>query len=196
MAKRNHDNGRVMLPNSEKQPDNHLLEQLYNEYYKALVNYSMQITQDLLASEDIVHDVFTKVLELSVNVENEAGIRNYLYNGVRNLSINHLRHKGAERNYLDYVSNQHEEFHLTDNGEEDFFKEEIYRLIFKKIDELPERQREVFLMCLEGKTCREIADALSLSIDTVKTHRRRTIAKLREDLGDKGFILLLLLLSN
>jgi len=179
-----------------RKTDKELLEQLYYDYYKALVNYSMQITGELQTSQDIVQDVFTRIIELSVDMDNDFGIKSYLYNSVRNLSFNYLRKKGAERNYIKHLAEQYEEFHATDSGDEDFFKEEIYRMMFKIIDGLPERQREVFLMCLEGKKCREIAEALSLSIATVKVHRHRSLAKLRKELGDKGLVLVLLLLSN
>ena len=181
---------------SDRTLDNHVLEQLYNNYYRALVNYSMQITGDMQVSQDLVQDVFTKIIEMSVDMDNDVKIKTYLYNSVRNHSLNHLRRKGTERNYVDYLSKQHEEMPETDLDNDVFFKEEIYRMMFKIIDEMPERQREVFLLCLEGKKCREIADALSMSVGTVKVHRHRSLTKLKEELGDKGLLIILLLLGN
>ncbi len=50
-------------------------------------------------------------------------------------------------------------------------EEELYRLLFKTIDELPDKCRNIFLLHLEGKGNEEIALLLNLSILTVKTQK-------------------------
>ena len=70
-------------------------------------------------------------------------------------------------------------------------KEEIYRELYIAIDRLPEREREVLLLALEGKSNQEIAEQLELSVLTIKTHKKNAYNRLRERLG--SFILLLFL---
>lgn len=48
----------------------------------------------------------------------------------------------------------------------------------QRIDELSERERDVLALMATGATDRQIADHLSLSINTVKTHARSIFRKL------------------
>ena len=59
--------------------------------------------------------------------------------------------------------------------EEDTNEEEVYRLLFRAIDKLPTRCREIFLLHMDGKKNEEIATALGISIETVKTQKKRAI---------------------
>lgn len=56
---------------------------------------------------------------------------------------------------------------------------------FKQIDLLPERCREIFLLHLEGYDNDAIAKKLSLSIETVKTQKKRAMKTLRNNLKEK-----------
>ena len=59
------------------------------------------------------------------------------------------------------------------------------RQLFKQIDLLPERCREIFLLHLEGYDNDAIAKKLSLSIETVKTQKKRAMKTLRNNLKEK-----------
>lgn len=168
---------------------------LYNDYYKALVSYSMQMTGDQKASEDVVQSVFQKICENDdIDLEVTAKMKAYLYNSVRNMSINYLRHQGTKSDYVEAVKRRHQEMTLTEEGEEELFGEEVYRQLFLRIDALPERQREVFLLCMEGRSYQEIADALQISRATVKQRKRKGIELLRIQFGSSKELMLLLLL--
>ena len=65
-------------------------------------------------------------------------------------------------------------------SDDSFQKEEVFRLLFKQIDLLPERCREIFLLHLEGYDNDAIAKKLSLSIETVKTQKKRAMKTLRK----------------
>ena len=73
--------------------------------------------------------------------------------------------------------------------------EEIYRHLFKLIDELPPRCREIFLLYMEGKKNEEIAAMLQLSVETVKTQKKRAMAYIRDNL-DKAVLLALAINSG
>ena len=67
--------------------------------------------------------------------------------------------------------------------EEDTNEEEVYRLLFRAIDKLPTRCREIFLLHMDGKKNEEIATALGISIETVKTQKKRAIQSIKEQMG-------------
>ncbi|MGI6232693.1 MAG: RNA polymerase sigma factor, partial [Prevotella sp.] len=80
----------------------------------------------------------------------------------------------------------------NEEEEEDWITEEVYRQLFEQIDKLPERQRKTFLLAMEGHNNAEIAQIMSVSIETVKTQKRRATAVLRSKLGDKKLMLVLM----
>jgi len=45
-------------------------------------------------------------------------------------------------------------------------------------DEFSDREREIILLCRDGLQCKEIADRLNISINTVNTHKKKIFQKL------------------
>ena len=170
-----------------------IMTRLYDDYYKALVGYSMQFVDNLDVAKDIVQTLFQRIWELHIDVHNELKVKAYLYNGVRNMSLTTLRRRDIADRYVKEQSLRYEKYVVNADGEEEFFTEEVFRLLFKKIDELPRRQREVFLLCMEGKSYKEIGKALNIGTETVKTQKKKAILKLKKELGELSFLILLLL---
>ena len=73
---------------------------------------------------------------------------------------------------------------MTEEDDEASFREEFYRRLFKVIDSMPPRQRAVFVAAMEGKSNKEIALELGVSVDTVKTQKKRGMKTLREEMSD------------
>lgn len=73
--------------------------------------------------------------------------------------------------------------------EDELNQEEEYQKLFALIDELPEQCRKVFLMALDGKKNKEIADALQISITSVKTQKMRAMQKIKKHLPLLFFLL-------
>lgn len=73
------------------------------------------------------------------------------------------------------------------------FDEEVYRQLYKAIDRLAPKCREIFLMAMDGKRNEEIAETLHIAIETVKTQKKRAIKQLREQTALSVWMLLFLL---
>ena len=163
---------------------------LYKSYYKALVCYAIQITGESGAAQELLSTIWEKQMSFKSLVSFKA----YLYNSVRNASIDYLKHKDVEFDYLQKIIESHQEYRVGDEEEDDFFTEEIFRQLFMTIDSLPERCKQVFLLHMEGKKNEEIAAALYVSLETVKTQKKRAMSLLRKKLSPYHFALLLSIL--
>ena len=148
---------------------------LYKNYYKALVCYAITIVGDSESAEDIVQELFSTIWEKKMLFRSLASFRAYLYNSVRNASLDYLKHKDVEGSYLQKMLDSHSTTFRMEEEEEGFF-------------------REVFLMYMEGKKNEEIATALHVSLETVKTQKKRAMSFLRKKLGSYHFLLLQMLL--
>lgn len=168
-------------------------EWVYDQFYRALVVFSMQITKSLETAEDLVQEVFVKLLERKPPFETTAALRGYLYGCVKNSSINYLRYRNmrtCHEIYIDDPTNI-DIRNIGDEGSLD--KEEIYRQLYLCIDQLPERQRDVFLLAMQGKRNADIAQQMQISINTVKVLKQRGKQALKGKLSPGAFILLQLL---
>ena len=165
---------------------------LYDHYYSALVSYAMQKV-NIGTAEDIVQELFSSLWKRRPSFASLASLKAYLYNSVHNAIANSIRHSVVHDNYAQEFKKDQMPFVVTDDGHESFFTEEIYRQLFMAIDQLPKRQREIFLMSMEGKKNREIAEALDISAETVKVQKRRAIAALRQKLSPNIVVIILCL---
>ncbi|WP_065220117.1 MULTISPECIES: RNA polymerase sigma-70 factor [Butyricimonas] len=162
-------------------------KELFREFYGVLVQFSVNYVGQQDVAEDIVEDVFVSLWEKSMRFLTYNAFRSFLYNSVRNASLNYLKHKNVEEIYLASLGNEKE---TEDDVDLKIMEEELYRLLFDTIDKLPEKCRNIFLLHLEGKGNEEIATLLKLSILTVKTQKKRAMQFIRKHLGDVYFLLL------
>lgn len=155
---------------------------LYKKYYGLMVLYAYKLTNERELSEDIAQDIFVSIWGSRVQFADYRGIRSYLYRAVRNYCINHSIHPRSRQVEINenVLTGQ-----FCDELDMSFVEEEIYALMFGAIDRLPRRCREVMLKTLEGKKNSEISVEMSLSMETVKTQKRRGLDALRRMIGKK-----------
>ncbi len=152
---------------------------LYAEYYQVLVMYAMNFVERQTIAEDIVQELFVTIWEKRITFLSFTSFKTYLYNAVRNASLDYLKHQDIEAQYLATLSETYQEIVL----EQDLQEEEIRRLLYREIDRLPEKMRQIFLMYMDGKKNKEIAEILQISVETVKTQRERGIKQIKSRLG-------------
>lgn len=175
--------------------DEEAANMLYKYYYAALSAYAFQFVGDQETARDIIQDVFSSTWELKRSFNTELALKVYLYNAVRNKSINYLRYVKKDHEHLDDLVNEYGEWILKEEESESVFSEEVYRLLFQVIDGMPPRQREVFLLAIKGKKNKEISEILKVSIETVKTQKKRGLSLLKKQLDPSTWLLVVTLLS-
>ena len=164
--------------------------ELFREFYSALVMYAMKYVSVQEEAEDIVQDVFVNVWEKKEEFLSYQSFRVFLYRSVRNACLNFVKHKLVEKKY---VASKGMSSEILEDEEYDWVKEEIYRELFKIVDELPLRCREVFLLSLDGYKNEEIAAQLHITLLTVKTQKKKALRYIRERMGQYMFALFCLL---
>lgn len=166
---------------------------LYDNCYETLIVYSVRLIHDRNSAEDIVQSVFVTLWERRDSFYTVGAARSFLFVSVRNRSIDFLQHKSVEGRYAKHVFASNE---LTENPDEDadVFTAEVYARLFKAIDELSQRQREIFILMMNGHKNRDIAKALGIAEDTVRVQKRRAMKSLRLKLGEAEMVLLHILI--
>ena len=157
---------------------------LYDEYYRALVLYAVNFVGSVHVAEDIVQELFVSIWEKQTVFLSFTSFRTYLYNSVRNASLDYLKHQDVEAKYIESLSESYREMDDSDR----LVEEEVRRLLYKEIDRLSPQMRKIFLMYMEGKKNEEIARALDVSTETVKTQRKRALKLLKSRMGSLYFV--------
>lgn len=157
-----------------------VFEKLFNDYYGILVYYALKYVKRDDVAEDLVQDLFLSLWEKQVTFNSIPAFRSFLYTSIKNSALDYLKHEAVESQYIQ--DSLDKKIPLHDNPVQ---KEEVYRLLFSQIDKLPERCREIFLLHLDGLSNEQIATKLSLSIETVKTQKKRAMKALKSNLIEK-----------
>lgn len=168
-----------------------VFDNYFRRYYQTLCYFVYKNLQLQKESEDIVQEVFIKLLNFPETFENEEHLKHYLYKAVRNSYLNYVRQVKIRTSILEVVQKNKLE------DENNFFagivRAEIYNEIIQAIKELPVECGRVFrLAYLEGLTNDEISIHLKISVNTVKVHKNKAKILLREKL--KGLYPLLFFL--
>lgn len=155
--------------------------------------YALRMVTDREVAEDMVQNVFMRLWESRDTFVEEAAVRSFLYLNVRHRVVDYVRHAKVEDKYKDFVRNEYEATETMEEDEERFANE-IYVRLFDAIHELPPRQRELFLLYMQGKKNAEIAQVMHITEETIRVQKKRALKTLREKMGDRDEILLLLFL--
>ena len=164
---------------------------VYQHYYKSLCFFAHGYLKEDTLVEDVVQDVFTQVWENVPQLKDATKLQSYLYMMVRNRCLNHKRNLGHFEKYSE------QELQLEDWETDEsmrLIKAEIIREIMDSLEKLPERAKEVFkLSYLTQLREPEVADRLGISVNSVKTHKKRAKDLLKKEL--KHIFQLILILN-
>ena len=72
-------------------------ELLYHDYYVPLVLFVGKYVENEEVAKDIVQEFFISLLDKEMVFNNRIALKVYLYTGVRNKSLNYLRHLKIRR---------------------------------------------------------------------------------------------------
>ncbi|MBW6480204.1 MAG: RNA polymerase sigma-70 factor [Bacteroidales bacterium] len=172
--------------------DEAAFSRLFDGYYAALCFFAVKYLGDLDLSRSLVQQVFVDLWVKREKTEVISSVKSYLYRSVKNRCIDHLRKEKNTSEISESVEN------LNQMPFRDLVEEaELNDLINKSINQLPEKCREVFLLCrFEGLKYAEIAQKLNISVKTVEMQMGIALKKLRESLSDYQMINLLVFIYS
>lgn len=172
-----------------------LLELLHQSYYDRLVYYAWTIIHDKETSRDFVQEAFISYWHQKEQVSSQlTQIRNFLYVHVKNACLKHLRHDKVVDKYRNLLD---PDPIVEASALNNMIQAEVLGEIHAAIAELPEGCRKISKMgYLEGLKNQEIAAQLGISINTVKTQKKRALQLLRLKLSPESFLALTFLIQH
>ncbi|HEY6272097.1 MAG TPA: RNA polymerase sigma factor [Terriglobales bacterium] len=151
-----------------------MLGPLFERYQVPLFNFYLRLTGDRTFSEDLVQEVFFRMLKYRQTYRTETPFRAWMYQIARNARADFLRRKRPETSWEPAMSPA---VIPTDTAQQS----EEAALLHRALMRLPEDKREVLILSrFQDLKYEEIAELLGCETGTVKTRVHRALAELRE----------------
>ncbi len=171
-------------------------EILVARHSRGIYNYLLRSVHNVARAEELLQEVLVRVIRSKDRYKRSAKFTTWVYTIARNLSVDESRRaRFREHESLDaprrgrpaeegrtMLASMPADQVPTDEGAD---APRLRVRLSQAIDELPDDQREVFLMRqIAGLSFREIGEAVGAPENTVKSRMRYALEKLRSDLAD------------
>lgn len=173
--------------------DRTAFDKIFRLYHASLVFFAnrLLINYGQVDAKEIVLDVFLKLHERRELFESFNSIKAFLYISTKNSCFKAIeKEKVRLKRFENYTST------FNESDEENILSQivisEVYRELYQALDLLPEQCRIIMGQLMEGKTAKEVAEDLSISVSTINSQKARAISILKKRLSGAGIALLLL----
>lgn len=182
---------------SLKRGENEGYKYIFDHHYPLLCSIASEFLKDDFLAETIVEDLIFHIWERREVLDINTSLRSYLVRAVRNRCINYLQLERERKEITFSTLGLGEEKEILYTESQDYplatlLENELEEKISQSIQKLPKECRQVFQMSrFEEKRYDEIADALDISVNTVKYHMKRALKLLSDDLGKYLYIMVI-----
>ncbi|MDO5970243.1 sigma-70 family RNA polymerase sigma factor [Flavivirga aquimarina] len=168
-----------MLTNKQK---NTSFLVLFENLYPQLCVFAYKHLNDLVIAKNLVQDVFLNTWDDRISFKDENHATRYFYNTVKNKCLDFIACKQKTN------SEPYTHANLEVCQSDAFFMSqpigiETTAVIENAISKLPNETAKVVKLGIENYTNNEISNELSISVDTVKVHKKSANSKLKKLLG-------------
>ena len=157
---------------------------IYNKYKDNLLRLASALSNDQNAAEDIVHDFFVSFAQSPEKLKLNGSLKSYLATCV----VNRVRNanKARQRQETTGLNEAESEVSNSKRPEQWIIYNEQSRQLNNALAQLPEQQREVIILHLQGEMkFKAIAELQDVSINTIQSRYRYGLDKLRSILDSE-----------
>lgn len=170
-------------------------EHIYIHHYNKVKFFAFSYLKDIQAAECVSQDVFVALWKDWEKIEIADNILSYLMVSAKNRCLNVLRKEKYGTDYKDINQKLSKESlniaALTDSSSTSLYSKEIERLLFKAIEEMPNKIKSTFILSrFKHFKYEEIANIQEISVKTVEYRITNALKILR--IYFKDYLLLFL----
>jgi RNA polymerase sigma-70 factor (ECF subfamily) len=157
---------------------------LVRKYERPLFTFLLRLVGNRQSAEDLFQDTFLRVLRALPEYQEDGRFSGWLFGIANNLAVDLQRRRRVQRRYFlddDEALTAAIDYHSAADAEVE--RAEVMRLAEAALRQLPEKQRQVFLLRQYGDlSFKEIAELLGEPRNTVLSHMHYAVTKLRQQL--------------
>ena len=171
-----------------KKGDEVALEALFRLYYDKLLHLTRNYLDRLEDGEEIVQNVFLKIVEQKSKLKKVSNINSYIYTMTRNACLDYLKHEKIKQKFIQASLQNKAAINyqfLQDDSAALLLERELQKKVLESAELLPDKCKEVFIKNkLEGLKRAEIAEELGITLKTVDNHISKAVKHMRFHLKD------------
>lgn len=146
-------------------------------YRQRLYSYLFKLSGDRKMAEDLFQETLIKIWRGLPKYSEQNKFSSWIFSIAHNTAMDSLRNN---RNHVIEAVSESENFISEMDPYKDIVNAETSEMISNAVDKLPLKQKEVFLLRVNGDmTFKEIADLTGESLNTVLSHMHYAVKKLR-----------------
>lgn len=149
---------------------------MFKHYHKYVYTAGRKLTHSSEMAEEVVQDIFLKIW---LNREKLGDLQNfaaYLNRLVRNYSLNLLRQMAQHAKSVEILQRSE----VDESTLEVLNHRETLKILDEALQALSPQQRKAYELChLDGMRYSEAASAMNVSAETVHTHMKQALRKIR-----------------
>ncbi|MBD1420345.1 RNA polymerase sigma factor [Sphingobacterium chuzhouense] len=154
-------------------------EEIYNRYKIKLTGNLLRMLKSRELVEDVIQDIFMSLWMNRKSIDTERSLKPYLFRIAANKAKHIFRKAANEQKFKNFLLPHWQEDY--NHIEELFNHRENKELLQSLLDKLSPQQKTIYTLCkIEGKSYREVSEALQISETTVNTHIRNANVVLRD----------------
>jgi RNA polymerase sigma-70 factor, ECF subfamily len=162
-----------------------VFEELYEKYHQDVFNFLFYMVKNREQAEDLVHEVYIKVLRSYKNFEGKSSEKTWLFSIARHVAIDFFRkQKSWKRRIIekfDWRERQLQDF--TPLPEDIAIQNEEVQIMYRCLDKCTIDQRLVIVLrYIQSLSIAETAEALGWTESKVKTTQHRALKTLKAEM--------------
>ena len=164
-------------------------EEIYENYHQDLYGFVLYMVKDKQLTEDLVQDIYVKVLQSYDSFRGESSEKTWLFSIARHVTIDYFRSQKRKRNrFLNFFDWGEKGESIQDPlilPDEIIINNEKVNQVYKLLDKCTVDQKSVLILrFIQSFTIKETAEILNFSTSKVKTTQHRGLKALRTFLLD------------
>ena len=159
--------------------DSSCLATLFERHHRSVYQFILQITRHRAQSEDLVQDVFLKILRKAKSFRGDGSFRAWMFNIARNITLDHVRK--SKRQTSEANDDEFAAEHLADSrsAEQAAAGSQTMQRVSQALAKLPAAAQEViWLGRFEFDNYEELGRALACNAGTARVRMHRAMALL------------------
>lgn len=155
---------------------------LFERHHRGLFRYFVSMNRDRELAEDLVQDVFFRMLRYRATYDPAQSFTAWMYQIARNASVDQARKRPGEVVDIEEFAGRRAELVSPVPGpEETVSRGQDLVLLRRAMDQLPEEKREILVLSrFQAMKYEEIAAVLGCEVGTVKVRVYRAIRALEQ----------------
>ena len=163
-----------------KAGDTDRLGLLFERYHRALFSFFYRLTGKTEVSENLVQNVFLRMLKYRHTYTGEGEFKTWMYHLARNVHADHYQ-KNKKMGFPDDFTNLENSLKDDYNPEDQVRQEEETQLLQTALNQLNLEKKEILVLSrFQGLKYKEIADMFGCSEGAIKVKAFRALEELKQ----------------